>query len=129
MSSKLTGITRRYVLLALNEEPIEQRLLSSASALCKRMDAGLDIMLCTGDKKRHPLLENFIGQLKLEGIPCHLTEQAALSSKGVIEYANAHECIAGVMIDSLSYWEKPDDEHDKDPWRKLGCPLVVATPV
>lgn len=128
MSAKLTGITRRYVLLALNEEPIEQRLLSSATALCKRMDAGLDIMLCTGDKKRLPLLENFIRNLEHEGIPCRLTEQAAMSSKRVIEYANAHEYIAGVMIDSLRSWNMPEDDYDKDPWRKLGCPLVVATP-
>lgn len=120
--------SKRYVLLAIRGEHIEPRLLSSATGLCRRMDAGLDIMLATGDEKQSPLLENFIRGLPQEGIHYRLTQQAALRSKEIVQYANTHECISTVMIDSLSSWITPEDEKGIDSWRKLDCPLVVAMP-
>lgn len=92
------------------------------------MDAGLDIMLCCSDKKQPPLLENFIKDLQQEGVHCRLTRQAVLHSRGIVQYANTHECITTVMIDSLNRWTKPEDDKGRDPWRKLDCPLVVAIP-
>lgn len=124
----MPGKTRRYVLLALRGEHIEPRLLSSASGLCKRMDAGLDIMLSSGDKGLPPLLENFVQSLQQDGIHYRLTQQAVLRSKEIVRYANTHECISTVMIDSLGKWTAPEDEKGSDPWRKLDCPLVVAIP-
>jgi hypothetical protein len=122
----MPGKPRRFVLLALKGEHIEPRLLSSASGLCSRMDAGLDIMLSSGDEKPPPVLENFIQGLQQDGIHYRLTRQAVLSSKEIVRYANTHECISTVMIDSLGNWTLPEDEKGSDPWRKLGCPLVVA---
>lgn len=124
----MPGKTRRYVMLALRGEHIEPRLLSSASGLCRRMDAGLDIMLSSGDKGLPPLLENFIQSLQQDGIHYRLTQQAVLCSKEIVRYANTHECISTVMIDSLDKWTAPEDEKGSDPWRKLDCPLVVAIP-
>lgn len=122
----MPGKPRRFVLLALKGEHIEPRLLSSASGLCRRMDAGLDIMLSSGDEKLPPLLENFIQGLQQDGIHYRLTRQAVLSSREIVRYANTHECISTVMIDSLGNWTLPEDEKGSDPWRKLDCPLVVA---
>lgn len=119
---------RRYVLLALKGEHIEPRLLSSASGLCRRMDAGLDIMLSAGNENRLLLLENFIQTLQQDGIHCRLTQHALLRSKEIVRYANTHECISTVMIDSLGSWIASEDEKGSDPWRKLDCPLVVAMP-
>lgn len=124
----MPGKPRRFVLLALKGEYIEQRLLSSASSLCRRMDAGLDIMLSSGDEELPPQLENFIQSLQQDGIHCRLTQQAVLRSKEIVQYANTHECISTVMIDSLGRWAAPEDEKSSDPWRKLDCPLVVAIP-
>jgi len=47
------------VLLALRGEHIEPRLLSSASGLCRQMDAGLDIIPSSSDNIKVTLLENF----------------------------------------------------------------------
>ncbi|MDP3483846.1 MAG: hypothetical protein Q8S05_11115 [Sulfuricella sp.] len=124
----MPGKPRRYVLLALQEEHIEPRLLSSASGLCRRMDAGLDIMLSSGTEKRPPLLENFIRGLQQDKIHYRLTQKALLRSREIVQYANTHECISTVMIDSLGSWTTPEDEKGSDPWRKLDCPLVVAIP-
>lgn len=124
----MPGKPRRFVLLALKGEHIEPRLLSSASGLCKRMDAGLDIMLVSSEEKQPPLLENFIRVLQQDGIHYRLTQQAVLRSREIVRYANTHECISTVMIDSLDNWAAPEDEKGGAPWRKLDCPLVVAMP-
>lgn len=91
-----------------------------------RMDAGLDIMLSSEAEKPTLLLKNFMHSLQQDGIHCRLTQQAELSSRDIIQYANTHEYITTVMIDSLGSWITPEDEKSSDPWRKLGCPLVVA---
>ena len=122
----MPGKPRRFILLALKGEHIEPRLLSSASGLCKRMDAGLDIMLSCGEEKLPLLLESFMRGLQQDGIHYRLTQKTALRSKEIVQYANTHECISTVMIDSLGNWIAPEDEKGKDPWRKLDCPLVVA---
>lgn len=115
-------------MLALKGEHIEPRLLSSASSLCRRMDAGLDIMLSSSGGKPPAQLENFIQGLQQDGIYCRLTQQTLLHSREIVQYANTHECISTVMIDSLGSWTTPEDEKGSDPWRKLDCPLVVAIP-
>jgi hypothetical protein len=92
------------------------------------MDAGLDIMLSCSAGKLTPLLENFIRELQQDGIHCRLTQQAVLRSKEIVEYANTHECISTVMVDSLGGWTVAEDDKGSDPWRKLDCPLVVAIP-
>ncbi len=124
----MPGKPRRFVLLALKGEHIEPRLLSSASSLCKRMDAGLDIMLSYSEGKPPAQLEDFMRGLQQEGIYCRLTQQALLHGREIVRYANTHECISTVMIDSLGTWTAPEDEKGSDPWRKLDCPLVVAIP-
>jgi len=116
------------VLLAIKGKHVEPRLLSSASGLCRRLDAGLDIMLSSADKKHSPLLENFIMKMQQEGIDCRLTQQDEFRSKDIVHYANTHECITSVMIASLNNWLAPGDEKGRNPWHKLDCPLVVAIP-
>lgn len=123
----MPGKPRRYVLLALKHEHIEPRLLASASGLCRRMDAGLDIMLAC-DEENPPLpLSDFIRDMQQDRIDCRLTQKAVLCSREIVQYANTHECITTVMIDSLGGWATPEDDKGRDPWRKLDCPLVVAT--
>lgn len=124
----MPGKAKRYVLLALKGEHIEPRLLSSASGLCRRMDAGLDIMLVAGEGKPPPMLDSFMRELQRDGIHCRLTHKAALRGRDIVQYANTHECISTVVIDSLAGWAAAGEEKGGDPWRRLDCPLVVAMP-
>lgn len=92
------------------------------------MDAGLDIMLASNDEKQPRQLEEFIQELQRDGIHFRLTRKTGLHSKEIVQYANTHECISTVMIESLDNWASPAEEKGSDPWRKLDCPLVVAMP-
>lgn len=124
----MPGKPKRYVLLALKGEHIEPRLLSFASGLCRRMDAGLDIMLVSSEEKPPPMLDSFMRELQRDGIQYRLTHKTALRGREIVQYANTHECISTVVIDSLASWAAAGEEKGGDPWRRLDCPLVVAMP-
>lgn len=85
-------------------------------------------MLSVKSSKHTPLLEDFTRELQREGIPWQLTQHEDLRSNEIIVYANSHECISSVMINSLSNWIETETDKGKNPWRKLNCPLVVVTP-
>ncbi|MBI4741073.1 MAG: hypothetical protein HY777_05890 [Betaproteobacteria bacterium] len=122
------GIPERFILLALHGEPIQPRLLSSASSLCRRVDAGLDIMLISGESAASAVLEDFMREVRQEGVPCRLTRDAGMRCSDIVHYANTHECILTVLIDSLGNWAARGEDKSGDPWRKLVCPLVAAMP-
>lgn len=118
----------RKVLLAVREDSIDQRLLSSALSLCKRMDAGLDILaIVKGEALPQPLQE-LLETLRQEGLYYSLTRKPALRRRDIVDYANTHECISAVVIDSLEGWESLAQDRASDPWKKLACPLVTAAP-
>jgi hypothetical protein len=124
----IPGQSGRFLLLALKGEHVEHRLLAYAASLCRRMDAGLDILLTSGVESLTPQLDNFVRELREEGVQCRLTKEAGLCSKDIVQYANAHARISTVVIDAISHWVASGDAKHNDPWCKLDCPLVVAIP-
>jgi len=116
----------RKVLLAIREGHLDPRLLASARGLCQRMDASLDILLRDRGGELPAEVAELIRQLRHEGVAYALTRRSQLRRRDVVEYANTHECIATVVIDSLEGWESVAEDRSADPWRKLACPLVTA---
>ena len=120
--------SERKVLLAVREGHVAPRLLASARGLCQRMNADLDILLlAAGDALPHEV-EAFIKTLQQEDVAYTLTRKPLLRRRDIVEYANTHECIATVVIDSLAGWESVAQDRASDPWRRLACPLVTAAP-
>lgn len=118
----------RFILLVQRGDRIEPRLLSSASCLCRRMDAGLDIVMVSSAESLTPQLDLFLAELTHEGIPFRLKRESSMQCKDVVAYANTHECVLAVVIDKLANWAAPKNEKGNDPWSRLACPLVVAMP-
>lgn len=118
----------RKVLLAVREDSIDQRLLSSALSLCKRMDAGLEILAIVKGETLPLPLQELLEALRKEGLYYSLTRKPALRRRDIVDYANTHECISVVVIDSLEGWESLAQDRNSDPWKKLECPLVTAAP-
>ena len=50
----------------------------------------------------------------------------SLRRRDLVDYANAHEHIAAVVIDSREGWEALAQDRSSDPWKHLACPLVTA---
>lgn len=118
--------SKKKVLLAVREDFIDPRLLSSALSLCKRMDAGLEILATVSTEALPQPLQMLLEALDREQIFYTLTKKTCLRRRDIVDHANAHECISAVVIDSLDGWETVAQDKSSDPWKKLDCPLVTA---
>jgi hypothetical protein len=123
-----TRKTERKILLAVREGFVDPRLLASARSLCQRMDAELDILARISGRGLTGDLANFISSLRAEGVAYSLSQKPELRRRDIVDYANTHECVATVVIDSLEGWEVVAADRSSDPWARLACPLVTAAP-
>lgn len=120
--------TQRKVLLAVRDAQVDARLLSSARSLCQRMEAELDILVRPSGDALSADLSAFIETLRADGLPYALSLRPELRRRDIVQYANSHECISTVVIDSLEGWEGVAEDRASDPWARLACPLVTAAP-
>jgi hypothetical protein len=120
--------SERKILLAVREGFIDPRLLASARSLCERMDAGLDILLLAKSEVVPPEVASLVRQLREEGVMYSLDRKPSLRRRDIVQYANTHECVVTVVIDSLEGWESVAEDRSSNPWGKLACPLVTAAP-
>ena len=120
--------SERKILLAVREGYIDPRLLASARSLCERMDAELEILARVGGEALPADLADFIKALRSDGVTYSLSQKPELRRRDIVQYANTHECVASVVIDSLEDWEIVAADRASNPWAKLSCPLVTAAP-
>jgi hypothetical protein len=120
--------SERKVLLAIREGHLDPRLLSSARGLCQRLGAGLEILLAARGKQLPGEVAVLIRDLLAEGVIYSITQYEQLRRRDVVQYANTHECIVTVVIDSLEGWEVIAKSRSSNPWANLACPLVTAVP-
>lgn len=117
---------QRSVLLAVREGHVDPRLLSSALALCRRLEADLEIQVISASEASPPEMADFLDTLRAEGLPFTLELKPSLRRRDLVNYANAHENIAALVIDSREGWEALAQDRSSDPWKHLECPLVTA---
>jgi hypothetical protein len=118
--------TERKIVLAVREGHIEPRLLASARSLCERMDAELDILARVSGPTLPGELAEFIESLRAAGVSYSLARRPEMRRRDIVQYANTHECVSTVVIDSLEGWESVAEDRASDPWARLACPLVTA---
>lgn len=118
----------RKVLLAVREGHVEPRLLVSARGLAQRMGADVDVLVLAAGESVPREVDAFVKSLRDEGIGYTLTVRPELRRRDIVNYANTHECVATVVIDSLEGWESIAADRASNPWNKLACPLVTAAP-
>jgi len=117
---------QRTVLLAVREGHVDPRLLTSALSLCSRLEADLEIQVIAAGKTPPPEMDDFLASLRQAGLPFSLEVKPSLRRRDLVDYANAHENIAAVVIDSREGWEALALDRSSDPWKHLACPLVTA---
>lgn len=119
-------MSERKILLAVRAGHVDGRLLASARGLCQRLDADLDILVLAAADQLPEEVASFVKTLRDEGIAYALTIRPQLRRRDIVQYANSHECVSTVVIDSLEGWESVAEDRASDPWAKLSCPLVTA---
>lgn len=97
------------------------RLLTAGAALCRRMEADLEVL---ADPARPDWagLQSRLEGLRQEGLACHLTPLRALDARQVVAHAHRHECVVTVVVGRPAAWAVDGT----DPWARLACPLVAA---
>lgn len=126
MASAAERKAERKVLLAVRAGHVDPRLLASARSLCERMEAELEILVRAPGDALPADLAAFIKTLREAGVTYNLSQIPVLRRRDIVNYANAHECISTVVIDSLEDWEGVAEDRSSDPWARLACPLVTA---
>ncbi|WP_211206904.1 hypothetical protein [Thiobacillus denitrificans] len=101
-------------------------MLTSALELCRRLEADLEIQVIAAGKTPPPELDGFLATLREAGLPFSLAVKPSLRRRDLVDYANAHEHIAALVIDSREGWEALAQDRTSDPWKRLECPLVTA---
>ncbi len=117
---------QRTVLLAVREGHVDPRLLTSALSLCSRLEADLEIQVIAAGETPPPEMDDFLDALREAGQAFSLDLKPSLRRRDLVDYANAHENIAAVVIDSREGWEALALDRSSDPWKRLACPLVTA---
>jgi hypothetical protein len=117
---------QRTVLLAVREGHVDPRLLTSALSLCGRLEADLEIQVIAAAENPPAEMDPFLVTLRQAGLPFSLEVKPSLRRRDLVDYANAHENIAAVVIDSREGWETLALDRSSDPWKRLACPLVTA---
>jgi hypothetical protein len=117
---------QRTVLLAVREGHVDPRLLTSSLSLCGRLEADLEIQVIAASTTLPPEMEGFLESLRQAGLPFSLDVRPSMRRRDLVDYANAHENIAAVVIDSREGWEALAQDRSSDPWKHLACPLVTA---
>lgn len=114
-------VPRRQVLLALEETQAAGHALQCAVNLCKRVDAALDVLLVSGGEGSSAGVSTALADV---GLPYRLINVSGVLGKEITRYVRSCRSVAFVVIESLDAWGA---DKTGEPWRLLGCPLVVAT--
>lgn len=117
---------RRSVLLAVREGHVDSRLLTSSLGLCRRLDADLEIQVIAAGESPPAEMDAFLARVREEKLPFTLALKPSLRRRDLVDYANTHEHIVAVVIDSREGWEALAQDRSSDPWKRLECPLVTA---
>lgn len=113
---------KRRVVVALRPVSPVARLLEAGAALCRRLDAELEV-LADPARADWVALEDRVSDLARAGLACRLTPAPGLSARFVVEHARRHECVTSVVVGRPAAWAVDGG----DPWAKLECPLVAAS--
>ena len=120
----------RAVLLALTARGADVRSAEYARGVCKRIGAGLEILLLPGGESQKRFLRDFKRELEGDGIAWRLEPTTGCLKKRILEHTDRRSDIHFVVIESSEELDIECDEEGgavKRFFARLRCPLVVVS--
>ena len=114
----------RQVLLGLECDRLDERVLLCAANLCQRVHAGLEVLLISDDEELPARLARFFRELRAAGIDYRFFHKQGDLGWEIVRYVKTRKNIAFVVVESLEGREGKRGQIR--PWRLLDCPVVVA---
>ena len=115
----------RQVLLGLEGDRLDERVLVCAANLCQRVHAGLEVLLISDNQELPARLARFFRELHAAGIGYRFFHKQGDLGWEIVRYVKTRKNIAFVVVESLEGREGKRGQ--VRPWRLLACPMVVAT--
>ena len=120
----------RTVLLAVTPRGADVRSAEYARGVCRRIEAGLEIILVPGGESQSRFLRDFKRDLNNDGIPWRIEPTTGCLKKRILEYTDGRRDIHFVVIESSEELDIECDD-ERGAVRKfialLKCPLVVVS--
>ncbi len=117
--------TERQVLLGLESDRPDERVLLCAANLCQRVNASLEVLLISDNDELPTRLARFFTELRAAGIGYRFFHKQGDLGWEIVRYVKTRKNIAFVVVESLEGRE--GKRRQARPWRLLACPVVVAT--
>ena len=114
----------RQVLLGLEGDRLDERVLLCAANLCQRVHAGLEVLLISDNKELPARLARFFRELRAAGIGYRFFHKQGDLGWEIVRYVKTRKNIAFVVVESLE--SREGKRGQVRPWRLLACPVVVA---
>jgi hypothetical protein len=120
----------RTVLLAVTPRGADMRSAEYARGVCKRIEAGLEIILVPGGENQSSFLREFQKQLNEDDIPWRIVSTTGCLKKRILEHTDGRRDIHFVVIESSEELDIECDD-ERGAVRRfielLKCPLVVVS--
>jgi hypothetical protein len=111
------------VLAAASPACLDEPLLDSALRLCRRIGAGLELLMTDTAGPRVAPPEALARRLAASGVPHHFGTAREPLAAAAVRFAREHPHVRMVVVDGR---EAPPRPAARSPWNRLTCPLVVA---
>jgi hypothetical protein len=121
---------RRTVLLALTPNGADVNSAEYARGVCKRIGAGLEILLWSGGVSQNRFLRRFKGELDGDHTPWRIEAATGCLKKRILEHTDNRSDIHFVVIESSEELDVECGEESgavKRFFARLRCPLVVVS--
>ena len=110
----------RRVLLALHDDQLSGNALRHAANLCRRTNAGLDLLMIPGEQPLPEEVQESLEQLRRDGVPWRSFRAGGELGRAVLHHVATRHDVQLVVIDTLERWQSGRGQS----WQRLGCPLV-----
>lgn len=118
------------VLLTLTGRESDRKSFKYALNICKRIDAGLEILYTSKKGEILQMLREFQEELNKEGIIYEVIQGSGCIKEAIIHHTEKNRDIQFVVIESSDTLDldcKRDDRVLSEAWKRLKCPLVVVS--
>ncbi|MEW6408681.1 MAG: universal stress protein [Nitrospirota bacterium] len=119
---------RKKILLTLTGRGSDRKSFRYALNICKRIDAGLEILYVTKGSEILGLLEHFQDELKKEKIPYEIIQGSGCIKEAIINHTEKRRDVQFVVIESSDILniDCKEDRVLSRAWEGLKCPLVIV---
>lgn len=122
--------TRQKVLLVLTGRQSDRNSFKYALNICKRIDAGLEILFIASNDEVPPVVNEFQNVLQGEGIDSETILGRGCVKEAIIRHTEKRNDIQFVVIESSEALDivcSKDDRELTRTWERLKFPLVMVS--